>query len=272
MKRLLFVFVLIIYSVSLAYSQTVSGWVKDAKTGEALPFVNVGIVGRTTGTVTNNAGNYSLSLNNNSFDSLKFSMVGYKAQKFAVKDLAARQGALNISLIQEITQLKEVKVTNRKWKTAILGNTTKSQGTTVGFENNTLGHEIGAIIKIKRSPTWLKQFNASIVENVLSDSVKMRLNIYSVKDGLPDKNLLHQNILVTVHKGDKAISINLEPYNVIVEDKFFVSLEWIQSARGQGIMFSASLLSSAIIARETSQATWQKVGIVGLGFNVLAEY
>lgn len=256
----------------LTQAQTVSGWVKDAKTGEPLPYVNVGIIGRGVGTVTNDAGSYRITLNDNATDSVKFSMVGYKPQIFTVKELATRQGALNISLATDVKQLNEVKVTNRKWKIAVLGNTTKSQTTNAGFSNNTLGHEIGAIIKIKRSPTWLKQFNASIVENVLQDSVKLRLNIYGVKDGLPDRSLLYQNIFVTVRKGDKNVNINLEPYNIMVEDKFFVSLEWIQNARGRGLMFSASLLSSAIISRETSQAAWEKVGIAGVGFNVTAEY
>jgi len=272
MRKVFLTVVSILLFYSLANAQAINGTVKDAKTGETLPFVNVGIVGKATGTVSNESGKYSITLNNNAADSLRFSMVGYRPQAFAVKELATRQGALNISLIPEVKQLKEVKVTNRKWKTAVLGNTTKSQGTNAGFTSNALGHEIGAIIKIKKSPTWLKEFNASIVENVLSDSVKMRLNIYSVKDGLPDQNLLHQNILVTVHKGDKGVHINLEPYNVMVEDKFFISLEWIQSARGHGVTFSASLLSSAIIARETSQAAWEKIGIAGVGFNVLAEY
>ncbi|PJJ84544.1 carboxypeptidase-like regulatory domain-containing protein [Mucilaginibacter auburnensis] len=272
MKTSFLAFLITLLFLNFAQGQTITGQVKDAKTGEGLPFVNIGIIGRAVGTVSSDAGSYRINLSNHVADSLKFSMIGYRSQVFAVKELVNQQGALNISLAPEIKQLNEVKVTNRKWKTAILGNTTKSQGTTAGFDNNALGHEIGAIIKIKRSPTWLKQFNASIVENVITDSVKMRLNIYSVKDGMPDQNILNQNIFVTVHKGDKAININLEPYNVMVEDKFFISLEWIQSARGHGIMFSASLLSSAIIARETSQAAWEKVGIAGVGFNVLAEY
>ena len=68
------------------------------------------------------------------------------------------------------------------------------------------------------------------------------------------------------------MNINLEPYNILVDDKFFVSLEWLQNTSGHGLMFSASLLSSAIITRETSQDKWEKVGIAGVGFNVLAEY
>jgi hypothetical protein len=264
-------FILVVCS-KIAFAQTQSsGNVVDAKTNEKLPFVNVGIIGKGIGTVTNNDGNFILNLPANGADSLRVSMVGYVPQSFLVADLAKHADHLNIKLVPAVTELNEVKVKNRKWKTAVLGNTTTSQGTNAGFTTNRLGHEIGAIIKIKRAPTGLKRFNASLVDYG-SDSVKLRLNIYSVKDGLPNQNLLHENIFVTVHKGDKQISINLEPYDIMVDDNFFVSLEWIQSVRGRGLMFSASLLSSAIISRETSQANWEKVGIVGVGFNVLAEY
>jgi len=272
MKKIFSIALLLTLSACIAHAQKVSGWIKDAKTGETLPYVNVGIVNRGIGTVSNATGNYDITLTNDPSDSLKFSMIGYKAQAFTVKELSNRQGDLNISLVPDVKLLAEAKITNRKWKTAILGNTTKSQSTTAGFSNNMLGHEIGVIIKIKRSPTWLKRFNASIVKNGL-DSVKMRLNVYSVKDGMPDKNLLHDNIFVTVKKGQQAIDVDLSPYNIMVEDKFFIGLEWIKTEPGHGIMFSAALLfASPIISRETSQAAWEKLGIAGVGFNVTAEY
>ena len=152
-----------------------------------------------------------------------------------------------------------------------MGNTTRSKSVNAGFNSNTLGNEIGEIIKIKKSPTYLKRFNASINETT-DDSVKLRLNIYSVKDGLPDKNLLQQNIFVMVKKNQDKITIDLEPYHIMVDDNFFISLEWIQDTPGHGVKFSASLLSSPIIARTTSQDKWEKIGIAGVGFNVLAEY
>ncbi|MFD0749999.1 carboxypeptidase-like regulatory domain-containing protein [Mucilaginibacter calamicampi] len=272
MKRIFSAFLILILSISLAHAQKISGWVKDAKTGETLPYVNIGVIGRAVGTVSNDAGKYSITLNNNADDSLRFSMIGYKPQAYVIKELATRQGDLNISLVPDVKQLGEVKVTNRKWKTGVLGNTTKSQSTSAGFHDNQLGHEIGIIIKTKRSPTWLKRFNASIVKNDL-DSVIMRLNVYSVKDGMPDKNLLHDNIFVTVKKGQKAIDVDLTPYNIMVEDKFFIGLEWIKTEPGHGLMFSAALFfASPIISRETSQAAWEKLGIAGVGFNVTAEY
>lgn len=198
------------------------------------------------------------------------SLVGYKPKRFLGADLKTNPAKYQtIVLEQDVVSLKDVKVKNRKWKEAVLGNTTRSKGTNAGFNSNKLGNEIGIIIKIKRSPTIIKKFNASLSDPSPSD-VKMRLNFYTVKDGLPDQLINNENIFVTLKKGEEAIDVDLAQYNIVAEDKFFVSLEWIENARGH-IMFSASLLSS-FISRSTSQATWEKVGIVGIGFNVLAEY
>jgi len=271
MKKILLVAIVIIFFVEFAFAQQIVGTVKDAKTGEKLPFVNVGIPGKGIGTVTDNDGGFKISVNNNVTDSLKLSMIGYRPQLFAIGDIIKQVGSLGVRLIPTNNQLKEVKITNHKYKQSILGNTTQSKSTNAGFTSNNLGNEIGEIIKIKKSPTWLKEFNASISQNA-SDSVMLRLNIYSVKDGLPDQNLLPQNILITVKKDQDMIKIDLQPYHIMVEDKFFVSLEWVKNTSGMGLKFSASLLSSPIIARETSQAKWEKIGIAGVGFNVLAEY
>jgi hypothetical protein len=271
MKRLFFCTLFLALAFA-AHAQVFDGIVKDAKTGEPLPYVNVGIIGKAEGTVTDAIGHYSIALTNHDADSLRISMVGYRPQSFLVADYRNGYGNYKtISLQPALREIKEVRITNHKWKTVVLGNTTQSQSTNAGFTSNKLGNEIGAIIKIKKSPTYLKTFNASLASDV-TDSVKLRLNFYTVKDGLPDQPLQMQSIFVTVKKGDKKITVDLEPYFIVVEDKFFVSLEWIKNARGHGIMFSASLFSSAVISRETSQAKWEKEGIAGVGFNVLAEY
>ena len=273
MKQIfLLVISLFVLQSTNSYAQAIEGIIKDAKTREAIPYVNVGLIGKGIGTVTDAAGAFRLIMNNNDADSLKISMIGYRPQTYLVADLKKRTALLNITLEPKTTALKEVKIYNHKFKEAILGNTTKSKSTNAGFTSNQLGNEIGEIIKIKRSPTRIKQFNASISVPVTADSIKLRLNFYSVVDGMPDQILQQQNIFITVKKGQDKISVDLEPYDIVVKDKFFVSLEWIENAKGSGIMFSASLFSSAIIARDASQSKWEKTGLAGVGFNVLAEY
>ncbi|MBE9583131.1 carboxypeptidase-like regulatory domain-containing protein [Mucilaginibacter sp. JRF] len=257
-----------LFTGNILYGQVVEGTVTDAQNGQPLPYVNVGIMGKATGTVTNDKGQYKIDLKGSTNDTVKVSMIGYKPQLMLSAVFVS--GGKVVRLEPDNIKLKEVTVKPKKWKKAILGNTTKSKSSNSGFSSSRLGHELGRIIKIKRSPTYLKRFNASISSGPV-DSVKLRLNFYSIKNGLPDQILQHQNIFVTVHRDDEQISINLEPYNIYVEDDFLVSLEWIQSARG-GIMFSSSFLSGPFIWRETSQAHWERVGVGGLGFNVEVEY
>lgn len=272
MKRILFV-ALFIFPFLLANAQTFEGVIKDAKTNQPLPYVNVGIIGKSVGTVTDSAGHYKLNLASHDADSLKLSMIGYIAQTFRVSAFVS-DAHKTILLQPSVTQLKEVKVSNRKWKEGILGNTSQSDNSNAGFRENRLGYEIGTVIKIKKSPTYLKKFNVHI-SNASSYPVRLRLNFYSLKKGMPDQLLQNQNIYVDVLAGQKDIHVNLEPYNIFVDDTFFTSLEWIENSKGRGLMFSAYLSlfgSGAVISRETSQANWEKEGIAGIAFNVLAEY
>ena len=272
MKTKLLIILFLSFTIWHLHAQSFEGIVKDAKTNEPLSFVNVGIVGKSIGTVTDDNGHFNITPNGNINDTLKISMVGYTPYTVSINDFVKGPPKGNVFLLTPFNQqLAEVKIKGGKLKEAILGNTTQSKSTDAGFTSNKLGNEIGEIIKIRKSPTLLKKFNCSIVV-APNDSVKLRLNFYTVKDGLPDKIIQTKNIFVTVKKGDEKIEVDLKPYNIYVEDKFFVSLEWIQNSGGHGIMFSASLFGSAIISRETSQANWEKIGIAGVGFNLLAAY
>ena len=274
MKHILFT-ALLVASALFANAQAFEGIIKDAKTNQPLPYVNIGIIGKSVGTVTDSAGRYKINLANHDTDSLKLSMIGYAAQTYQVATFVKNAGTYKTLLLQpSVTQLKEVKVSNKKWKEVILGNTSQSDNSNAGFRQNILGHEIGTVIKIKKSPTFLKRFNVHITNAPLYP-VRLRLNFYTLKKGMPDQLLQNQNIYVDVVAGQKDIHVDLVPYNIFVNDDFLASLEWIENGKGHGLMFSAYLSlfgSGAVISRETSQAVWEKEGIAGVAFNVLAEY
>lgn len=275
MKKTLAIIFTCLCIINIASAQFISGVVKDAKTNQPLPFVNVGIVGKSVGTVTDAAGAFKLNVGNNTTDILKVSMIGYQGQAFAVADLLKNETDYVMSLEPEITALNEVKIQDRKWSTKQLGNFTRSDKVIFNFGGNQLGNEVGTIINIKKSPSRLKRFTAHLLENHLTDSVKVRLNVYTIKNGPPLNNIAPKNIYTTVHRSDKEINIDLEPYGILVSEDFFVSLEWLQSTPGRSIMFSASLFdfksNNNIILREASQGQWQKVALSGIGFNMLVE-
>lgn len=84
--------------------RNVSGTVVD-ENGEPLPGANVIVEGTTVGTVTDLAGNYSLTLPNGATQ-LRVASIGYKTQ-----DLPITSSNINAQLMVDVSQLSEVVVT-----------------------------------------------------------------------------------------------------------------------------------------------------------------
>lgn len=109
MKQLVSLALACIPFISLAQKRiTVSGFVKEAKSHEQLPGVNVYVAGTTHGTVTNTYGFYSLTVPADDSTRISFSYVGYKKQTRNVSGQSNDQ--LNIWLVPD-NQLDEVVVT-----------------------------------------------------------------------------------------------------------------------------------------------------------------
>jgi iron complex outermembrane receptor protein len=93
------ILILQIFSIiefSFAQAFTISGKVKDAAIGEALPAASIRIVGTSRSTITNVNGDYRFSLTQGDY-TLAFVFIGYKTD------------TLNINLIQDLE--KEIKLT-----------------------------------------------------------------------------------------------------------------------------------------------------------------
>jgi hypothetical protein len=212
-------------------------------------------------------------------DTVRISTIGYGTKDIP---LATFQKQLKdnpvVLLAEEATQLEELVITNEKpeeeavLKEDIMGNITKSQRTSVGFTSNKLGNEIGMMMKITVSPLQLKTFSASLT-SMNNPKLKMRLNFYSVKDGMPDKLIIKENIIVTPPPGSTVMEVDLTPYNIVVENHFFVSLEWIESSK-KPVTFSADFSETAVpmMLRATSQGNWEKANEFGVGFTVTGTY
>jgi len=134
-----------------------------------------------------------------------------------------------------------------------------------------LGNEVGIGIKIKRRPTIIKDFNCFIAKNAYG-LVKFRLNIYELVKGKPGKILLNENIIVETEIEKGLLTIDLSEYNIVVEDDFYIGLEWIEDLGENGLMFSAGFFNKPMIYKETSQGEWSNARIMGLGFNVTVKY
>jgi len=107
MKKLLSViFVLFIGSVMIAQT-TITGSVKDAKSGEPIPGANIKIVGKSIGTTTDFDGNFSFKVAQNPPFTLEVSLIGYSTSKV---EITKNEQVISVSLDEAATALDEVVV------------------------------------------------------------------------------------------------------------------------------------------------------------------
>ena len=273
-KYVLFLLVLILNYVS-GFGQTeLIGQVIDALTEEPIPYVNIGLVDENIGTVSDEQGYFQLEIDplQYSQSNLRFSMIGFESKTYVLQEYLQKE-LLIIPLTEESTELEEVIVYTKRtqFETKILGNKTTSKFIYAAFTSNKLGNEMGFVVRQRKRPMILKKFNISLVENDYG-LIRFRLNFYSVENGLPTSTLLKENIIIETDATSGIVSKDLAPYEIVIDEDFFVSIEWIEDLGPGKLYFSGGFFGSPLIAREVSQGTWSKVGSGSVGMNVEVRY
>ncbi|MEK6477343.1 carboxypeptidase-like regulatory domain-containing protein [Catalinimonas sp. 4WD22] len=276
LHRIVLISVLLLISFNLVGQPTIEGIIKDGKSMKGLAYVNVGVVGKNVGTVTDSNGKFQLIIDEKYDDNeLRISMVGYESKTFKVAEFKQLMGnESEITLDEAAYQMDEVfvygeKFKGRKLRERILGNETESRNNKTGFDANLLGNEMGIVIKTKRRPTFIKDFSIYITDNDYN-TFKFRINFYNLRNGLPDQNILKENIIVTSSMKEGKLTVDLSQYNIVVEDDFFVSMEWIEDMGDHGLFFSTDISGAAspTITRTTSQGKWREVGKMAFGTGI----
>ncbi len=255
-----------------------TGVIEDAKSRVKLPYVNVGVLNRDLGTVTDNQGVFELKLDERYMDdTIRISMIGYKAQVFLIRDLYRLNSNIQIALEEEIPELAEVVVTAKNLKSKILGNKTESKFLSTGFFYDQLGAEMGIRINLRKTPTFIDAFNFHISYNRLSAKSFFRLNIYNISEGKPARNILQKNIVIPIAaKQVGLVTVDLRKYDLVLQNDVVVTLEWVDSEgelkKGEGIYFSLGLFSRGTYVRYTSQGKLKRHRGFGVGFNMDVRY
>ena len=270
-KTFLFLFAFLLCIPVLNAQYILQGRIIDALTKEPLPFVNVGVLKKELGTVSNEDGFFFLEVPDVfAKETLRFSMIGFDQRDFQVADFEAILLSNNtLVLAEQTTFLEEVVLTaEKKWDTRVSGNATTSKLLITGFTSNQLGNEIALFVKVKKTPAYIEGIQFSVVENIYPE-VRFRVNVYSSEYRFPDENILKENIFVTLKQPEGIISVDLKEYDILVDDDVFISLEWIDEDLGsEGLWFSAGVFGKSIYARSTSQAEWKKQRGLSLGMSV----
>lgn len=271
---LLFVF----NTVTSAQSTILKGTTLDARTMQPLPYVSIGIKNKPIGTVSDSTGRYSLSYKSTDIveeDTIIFSAVGYHNIKMTWKTFLKTEKAIKLKEAPEMLETVNIKTQTREAKTY-----GRSRASLIFFpamyknipkHSDEKGREQATILKIDED-VILRTLNFGINRRAFK-KIKLRMNIYSVKDGLPDQSILSKDVVFDIIGTTKigmigVEHIDLRPYQIHIKGRkeiavslAVLNLEPLTTDSVQQSFFIPSFpgpLRSSLF-RVKAEAQWQKV-------------
>jgi hypothetical protein len=260
----------------LAFSQNapnsveIKGIITEQGSNKALSYVNIGVLGKPVGTVSDVNGHYSLAIGSAYLsDTLQVSLVGYSTFKMAVSSFIQSNNG-DLKLNQKTTVLPEMVVSNKQRKNKqVIGTKKRFNIPQITFNNdstsNPSGFEVGLRYQTDKVGALLKDFNWFIVKNNY-EKIKVRVNIYAIKNDLPDSLLCNKPIYITLERGQTgAYTLDLTPYDITINGDFVVALQWVESQlplQGKPVFrvpvgVSSVKKAKRTYARKASQDKWE---------------
>lgn len=282
--RIVFQFIFLLIINSVLGQDTYKGLVVDKTTKQPLPFVNIGVVGKGMGTVSDEQGLFYLYLNDNkilSNDIIQISSLGYQTIEISVANAKfVWNKNSTIEMLSANIILNEVVVSDKQLVPIVESIGYRSTGNgNLGYwkDDDALGGELATRIVANKVSRKLKSIEFEVLDNN-SDSLLLRANIYDVNYNRdePGKNLntSAKNILHTLLRNELLVKIDLEPYEIYIENDFYVSLELVKRFDNESfaLVLAASDGNSGSFRRYASQGKWEKVSDVNMAFYVETTY
>lgn len=279
MKESVLVLLLTQLSCFLVWSQRdYKGRTVDAKSGEPVPFVNIGILDKGVGTVSDENGIFHLPLETSDYDkgdSIQISCLGYETIRIPVSKIEFEYNEYpKLILNPAEISLDEVVVTNTalvpiKEYIGYQNNGSPSLG--YWKDNVALGGELATKIRTSKGPRQINSLEFEVWSNP-SDSILVRINVYDSDGplGRPFTNLNKsgKDILKTLKKGRGFKNVDLEPYNIYATDDFYISLELLKVYGDSEIdlVLAAANSDYGSYRKYTSQDKWQKVSDTNMAY------
>ena len=273
----LFIIFFLIGSSVLLYGQTVSGTVFELNSEITIEYVNIGIVGKNIGTISDQNGRYTLRIPPECYnDMLIFSCIGYHSYSVKVSDFIDLNNG-NVNLEKKAYDLSEVVVSPRRVRERRLGNTANMLSSNFRTPFG-LGYEMGILMENKRI-SFVKEINWNIAKFTF-DTIVFRVNVYKPQEGLEIENNLRGYVYVENSKFEKfenilrspvyvtctkdetkdKITVDLRHLNLVVEGDFLVTFETVKIL-GSG-EFRYRCVSTIFITthfiRSSRWSTWRK--------------
>lgn len=261
MKLKLSSFILVLTTMFINSQTIIQGVVKNEE-NKNLSYCAIGIKDTDIGAITNENGIYKIIIpkevqNKN----VVFKADGYEEKNVEISELKVNP---NIYLKFKTSNIQEVVLTTKKLKEKTIGEKSRPMLTfSKMFEKNVPTIEQGNVFEIYKK-TKLKSFSFHIIPSSKYEEITLKLNIYDVKNSLPNQSLLDENIIYkTSTKGWQTI--DLSKYKLIFNnlDRIAVTLQLVDynTLKDTDFVFGISAkksLSKNLMFRFQSQSLWEK--------------
>jgi len=259
------------------YQITIDAIVLDKASEKPIAFANIGFIKKSIGTVSDEKGHFTLVYDEaiiGEHEILQISTLGYATLKIRASQLFESLSKDNkIYLSPKPYHLDAVVLTNEKREQKVIG-TSSFNEKTIGYwkDKGALGGEIATKINIKNKKTKLLELKLHVEENV-SDSLRVRINVYNYEKRYPKGNLLTANIYHTITKKEGKETIDLSAYNIRVDDDIVIGIELIEVYGDKiGFAIAANSYLGPSYIRYISQDKWKRNLEGGINFSVLVSY
>lgn len=149
MKKIILIFLgigVVFINEEILCQNTYRGVVTDSNENKRIEYVNIGLVGKDLGTVSDSNGEYSLAIDSiyeNTY--IKFSHISYNDTIISFNDFT-QNPVNNIALHPKTIELQEVSISPVNYLLKKFGNSYKSEKLKGGFKNNQKGSECGVLL------------------------------------------------------------------------------------------------------------------------------
>lgn len=243
-----------------------TGKVIDQKEATTLAYVNIGIIGTNLGTISTANGTFELYLKTNTNEEkiVRFSYLGYESKDYTIASLRLLNGQA-IKLNKTGITLKTIEVRPDLLQAKVIGHKKTKTNKVTNFSiskklNQNLGASIGRRFNIGKKTSQLSEFKFYVGGNNF-DTIRFRVNIYTIKNGRPNELLNQQAIITTLINHPKGwATVDLSVYLLFVKEDVVISLEWIEhSQKGRVLQLPITIPSFAThFYKYGSQDKWKR--------------
>lgn len=228
----------------------VKGKITDQQ-NQPIPFVNIGFVGTSIGTISTVDGEFLLHLSEMPDHTipLRFSCMGFEPieLKLTTKSIS---DPMHIKMKESAILLQEMVVKPTVLKTITYGNKDEKTFMITNLAinakpNMNLGAEIGRKFRLGKDPNYISKLKFYVGYNNF-DTLLIRVNFYEIESGKPSKILQTKPILrQVIDQKSGWVTFDLEEENLMLSGTIVASIEWIGASK-QGDKFGLNISMPAL--------------------------